>query len=406
MKKILILLLILLPIVNAQDISISLSKDNYYQYETLQAEIFINLSVIGKITSSNFNLINEDNVKIPVPIFLEEISDNHYFVYFDIPELNNGTYYFLVKDIWYSDILLKKTSKSQKFYLDEIKSISIYPAILNKLNSANLQMINKAQPINITIESDILNISKKILLDKKINYYFDIPKNIDKFNIKINYDHRNYLIPVIPYQEENVENMIMEETKQLIIPIQKKEITLLNSTFGTHFVDKIELANDSSRSGPFYIKNTGTLSINLTFHLTGDLNYITRLNLTLLNNFNPGENLTQYIWLNENKNPSKKVYFGGIEIRSDKEIVKILPLKIEILEENSLIEEKVKKDNKTEINLIKNNSKQEITKADDNKNKNLITYFVIILIIISILIYFIFKKKKEENEFNKFLKNL
>ena len=59
-KKILILLLILLPIINAQDIVISLSKDNYHQYETLQAEVFINLSLMDKITASNFALINKE----------------------------------------------------------------------------------------------------------------------------------------------------------------------------------------------------------------------------------------------------------------------------------------------------------------------------------------------------------
>ena len=53
MKKILILLLFLLPIVNAQDITISLSKDNYYQQETLQAEVFINLTLAEEITASN-----------------------------------------------------------------------------------------------------------------------------------------------------------------------------------------------------------------------------------------------------------------------------------------------------------------------------------------------------------------
>ena len=77
-KKILFLLLILLPIANAQDITITLSKDNYYQHETLQVDVIINLSLAEKITASNFALIDKDNKTVPITLFLEKISSNHY----------------------------------------------------------------------------------------------------------------------------------------------------------------------------------------------------------------------------------------------------------------------------------------------------------------------------------------
>ena len=170
MKKILILLLFLLPIVNAQDITISLSKDNYFQQETLQAEVFINLTLAEEITASNFGLIDKENKTIPIPLFLEEISNNHYFIYFNVPKLNNGTYFFLVKDVKYTDTTLKKISKSQEFYLNNISSISILPAILNRVNSTNLKIMNHGSLINVTIKASEINLNNPLFLSLSILY--------------------------------------------------------------------------------------------------------------------------------------------------------------------------------------------------------------------------------------------
>ena len=178
MKKILILLLILLPIVNAQDITISLSKNNYYQHETLQAEILVNLSLAERITASNFALLDKKNSTIPVPIFLEEISNNHYFIYFNLPKLSNDTYYFSVKDVKYNDVVLKKLSESKEFYLNDQNSISIYPAIFNKLNSTTLKITNHGNPINLSVNAKEINLSGNYNLKDVLNLNINIPKNI------------------------------------------------------------------------------------------------------------------------------------------------------------------------------------------------------------------------------------
>lgn len=397
MKKILILLLILLPIVNAQDITISLSKDNYYNYETLQAEVFVNLTLAEKITASNFGLIDKENKTIPVTLFLEEIADKHYFTYFNIPKLDNGTYYFIVKDVIYTDIILKKISKSKEFYLNNISSISIFPGILNRINSTTLKITNHGEPVNVSINAQEINLSRNLLLENEFNINLEIPKNILNFNIRIDYLDRFYSIPVIPYRETK------EEIKSLIIP--KDAIVLLNSTLGKYFNAKLVLTKDSSPKGPFYIRNNFNLPINdLYFNLTGNLNEIARLNLGYIPEIKINESLEQYIWINENKNPTKLKYSGNIEVMRNNQILTFIPLEIEFEFIEVKIEENLTKKDKTSIKKTTNITKEQPPEIQKEQNKNLIILFsILILAVIVVVLYFIFKKPKGKSEFEGFL---
>ena len=388
MKKILILLLLLLPLVNAQDITVSIAKDSYHQHETLQAEVSFNLSLTDEITASNFALIDKNNNTIPTTVFLEEITKDHYFIYFNIPELDNGTYHFLVKDIVYTDDSLRKTSKSKEFFLDNLTSISIFPAILNHVNSTTLKINNYGNPINITIKSEEINLSKTVFLENTVNIDLEIPVNEDEFNIRVDYLDTFYLIPVIPYN-------IAKETKPLIIT--KENIILLNSSLGTYFNKNFILEKNSTPKGPFYIKNTLNYAVNgLTFSLTGNLAEIVRLDYAIVGEIKPGETLTQYVWINENKNPSRLDYQGSIELRLDDDLVSAIPMEINFLDEkplNNITEER-------SSNLTK--PVKNITASDQVKEgKDNLTLLFIILIPLAliVLLYFIFKKdKKKESE--------
>ena len=130
--------------------------------------------------------------------------------------MDNGTYHFLVKDIVYTDDILRKTSKSKEFFLDNLTSISIFPAILNHVNSTTLKINNYGNPINITIKSEEINLSKTVFLENTASIDLEIPVNEDEFNIRVDYLDTFYLIPVIPYN-------IAKETKPLIITKENSE---------------------------------------------------------------------------------------------------------------------------------------------------------------------------------------
>ncbi len=399
MKNILILLLILLPVVNGEGIIISIADKNYHQYETLQAEVFLNLSLSEKITAANFGLADKNNKTIPVSVFLEEISKDHYFIYFNLPKLENGIYYFLAKDIKYVDGILKKTSVQNEFYLDNISSISVYPAIINNLNFTTLKINNYGQIINLSINADEINLSREIRLENAFNLNLNIPENINKFYIKLGYLDKIYLIPVIPYREilETTENF--SKITEPLIKNQKNAVALLNSTYGKYFDSRIELKKDAVARGPFYLKNIGDFPIeNITFNLTGSLNEIAKLNITHIAKINPNETIMQYIWVNEGLNPEKLYYSGDIEIKSlEGTIIGILPLEIVILEKNIL-----KKDNTEKIKEFVNKTRQISIRSEADKKQNkvlIISSIMLIIVILLIFIYFIFKKPKNKNNF-------
>jgi hypothetical protein len=333
MKKILILLLFLMPIVYAQDIKIDLAKNNYNLYETLQADIVFNLSLTEKITASNFGLIDKYNETIPISIFLEKLSNNNYYVYFNIPKLNSDTYYFMIKDIKYLDNILKITSKKNEFYLNNLSSVSIFPGIFNNKTSGNLKIINNGYEKNITLTADKIGLSEKIILKNDFNINLNFPKNIEDFNIRLDYENNYYLIPVYTYKEQikinnfNLENKtISKNENKSEETINKKElngsIILLNSTYGTNFNSKFDLKKESIVRGHFYIKNNLNYDIkNVELSLTGNIRNIIKLYSPFIPIIGQNETVIQYIKINENQNPDKLEYKGKIEIKSNKTLL-------------------------------------------------------------------------------------
>ncbi|MEK6835761.1 MAG: hypothetical protein AABX55_01945, partial [Nanoarchaeota archaeon] len=180
MKKLLILLLILIPIVNAQEqpLIISLSRENYVVFETFQAEVVFNIDPVNEITASNFVLTDKLNNKIPIALFLNKLSDNYYFIYFNLPNLSTGTYNFNVINIRYIDENLKQISVSKSFnseninFTDEklLSSISINPAIITTYDT-KLEIKNNFDKLNLTIQApNYLNLPNEVTLDKILNY--------------------------------------------------------------------------------------------------------------------------------------------------------------------------------------------------------------------------------------------
>ncbi|MFH1210205.1 MAG: hypothetical protein V1663_05460 [archaeon] len=108
--------------VNAEEIVINVPRSDYRVYETFQAEIFFNINPV-QVSVSNFELRDMNNIKIATPLFLEKISDNYYFVYFDLPNLEKGQYKFWVKNINYvQNGILKETGNSKIINVDNINS--------------------------------------------------------------------------------------------------------------------------------------------------------------------------------------------------------------------------------------------------------------------------------------------
>ena len=122
MKRDLFYILFLLVIiinVHASTITLTTSRDIYSARETVQAEIITDAKPLNQISINNLQLIDQNNNEIPIQYFIEKLSDKHYFVYFNIPDLEKGLYKFQVKNIQF----IEDNSLKQ---ITETKEINIY----------------------------------------------------------------------------------------------------------------------------------------------------------------------------------------------------------------------------------------------------------------------------------------
>mgnify|MGYP001602203056 CR=1 FL=1 len=92
-------------IVNAE---IDIFKQEYSPKETFQAELNFE-DLVEEIKSSDIVILNSASQPTNVGILLTKITKKRYFVYFDIPLLEEGAYTFIVNDVKYlQNSVLKK----------------------------------------------------------------------------------------------------------------------------------------------------------------------------------------------------------------------------------------------------------------------------------------------------------
>ncbi len=112
---------------------IEFERDSYYPGETLQAKIDFNFSLQRPLTQSNLEL-SKDSQLIKTAPFIKQISNNSYYLYFQIPtSLDAGTYDLIINDIYYIDGILKTTSIISNFSI--ITLDKGYKYLLNNQNA-------------------------------------------------------------------------------------------------------------------------------------------------------------------------------------------------------------------------------------------------------------------------------
>ncbi len=392
MKKFLLLIfLISIIAASAQNTSIgdlSLYRNDYDSKETLQAELNLNIHTTNQLTQSNF-ILSKDNKIIPISLFLEKLSNEHYFVYFDIPDLNAGVYDFDAKDLRYinqEDGLLKQASIKKSFNILNntlnSSSVSIDQGII--LMNTKLNIINNLNPLNITIEApSYTNISRKLLLNDKLS--LNIKVLDEDYQIKILYDNKEYKIPVLNINKNLTNNSV-------VLNPGKDSIIFLNSSSGNDFPNLIILNKDAVIYNPLFVKNTWNFPIyNLTFSIVGDIKEILSLDKNNIDIIKPNEEIKQIVIINQNKNPSKNSYKGSIVLKLDKNTLSYLDLNVNFNEKINGNKNFTYVSNHTFVNKTK-------TQVNEPKSKNSFIKIFIIIVIIVTVIYFIFKRKIKKEE--------
>ena len=398
MKKILILffLLCFINFASAEGpLNLTLSRSSYNIKETLQAELVLGVNPVNQISEYNFLLRDKNNQVIPISLFLEKLSNIKYFIYFNMPEINDGNYYFEVRDIRYisqEDGVLKQANIKKQFellnYTLDNYSISIFPGII--LKKSSLTIVNNKEPLEIEIISpDFTNLSKKTLLVN--NLLLNVVQYNEDYQIKIAYGNKEYLIPVLG-SKNNISNQTSIQPRP---EPEKNSIIFLNSTFGNYFSKEILINEQQVIYNPFYIKNIWGYEINnLSFVFDGNLNKILKLDKYNIKTIRPNETIRQIAILNEDKNFEIKNYFGNINIFYNGNILSSLELKIRFLTQDNLTKNETIPV-KPAINYSANDTIS--IKPDEKKGSSLIIIIIVVVLVI-LFLYWLFKGKVKKTE--------
>ncbi len=191
MKISLLVILLLFPIyVSAHEINFQ--QDYYKPGETLQVEILIPNSA-SEINSKNI-LISNNTDEIKLGFILKKITNEYYFLYFNLPEdIQDGCYILEVKNILYKENnVLKETQISNNFTINSKISrdlFTIQPAILQfEKNTPYTQVLiqnkeTKTITLQLNTSSELIQVLETQLIlpansQKTINVYANLEKTV------------------------------------------------------------------------------------------------------------------------------------------------------------------------------------------------------------------------------------
>ena len=393
---ILIGLLLLINLVYADNFEIKTLRESYAGKDSVQVMIINNLSLVNDISFSNIKL-EGNGTRIPLALNLYKV-DYGYFVFFDLPNLKNGSYKFVVDNLKYvRDGVLVNENFSKDLIVENLNfSLSVYPMFVNldveywekpkltfKLRN-NLNDINISVTGNNFIKPRVSNI--KLRKNEEYNLIVDLDQSVEGFDLKgdlvLDYGYK-YEIPI--YLHKRLKNVLIENKT-----IVKENIVLIKE--GLRFLDAAmvnrTLKNDTVLEGSLKFKNFANVTLHgLSFNLTNDLNKIIRLEYKGLDYINNDEEKYVVLFVNEGKNLSKN-YKGNLVVMTKEGVSTEFPIYLIYQEEVPII---VKEENFT-FNYT-------YPKKEEKKESNLFLYIIIIIftLILIIIIAYVYKKGKSKS---------
>ncbi len=331
------ILLILILNIYIADAEISIFKETYSPKETFQAELsFQNL--VEEITPSDIKILNSELKSTDIGFLLAKITDEKYFVYFDVPEVEEGEY-FLIVNIKYIDNEVLRTDQLDKKFLvkkEENNLLSLNPYLLFKQGEKNFFKIdlrnNGNNILNAKISEDsnstnIFNNNLTIAKNSEDSFYFNIiEKQIedrDKLNIKLNYGDKLFMLPVYL--------LTSEQKNKLAFYIEKDQKEYINSfnlevPFGSYAESSIILENNLNKN-----------LTNLSLFLPENLRQIIKIGFNTIEFLEAKNSLKVTLFININRDLQIGDYNGYLLV-SNTETETSLPVNIKIIE-NKLYQE-------------------------------------------------------------------
>ena len=400
-------LLILIPIALAQLdlIEITPQRTELSQGEVYQAEITLN-NPITELKKTNIKLYSSENNVIPVSPFLNELGNNHYFLYFEIPyNIEDGSYQLRIQD--------------QSFLVN---------GVLQQFEGINNISITESQPaVTVTPGYFLLPVGKmgeiRIITESKdiqTNIFFLTPEYITH-----QYITEQSINPNVPrtftfnYDTSNAtssELVVSSGIKQYKLPIliegqienNNQENTTQNQQTSpiTFFVDNNHLEktikSDQAIEGNLYMSNSLNSSIiGMSSTLTGNLKEI--ITIKAIQEIPASSNFTNFMSINTQKDAIEGKYTGDFILSNE---LYSSTLKITIVVEASeeikdTVEETETFETTKEISEEKEDSIEEfipwnLSGGYEEESKvaaNPFIYLIIIFIVIAVIIFLLSGKK-------------
>ena len=314
-------------LVSAQ--SVNIVKDSHISGETVQAYIQHPSFTVAKL-----ELVDNHSQKIGVSFFTKEISNNSYFIYFDLPTtLNPGIVSLQVKEKgWVNGILQDIIYSDNSTIISNFNSLSFRPGIieLDKDKSTfNVKLSNKG---NQALKASV-DLSDKALVPARKT--FDIAVGESK-NIFVNYDFnlvKGDAQLTITYNNRVFTVPILKPTVKIPIIVQKNK-TVINKTSPKIVKTKVSLkfipdvkkishrvAASTMINGSLGIINPTLIDVhNVSVSVSTSLERLIDFNVTKFNTIKVNETKHLYIWINKQKKAqgyySGEIVVGGPDINT------------------------------------------------------------------------------------------
>ena len=411
MKNILIISCIFLFLclslnVEAQElISSKLYKDVYSPAETVQLEIFIQ-DPIKEPQPKDISLA-QDNLKVAITPFLKKISQNHYFLFFNLPlTIKDGSYKLSISNIQFiiNGILQEQSHSVDLNIKKELPLISVYPAIILPNDKLEITVSNKGQSASIKITtpsfiSHIYQQSQVINEGTSRKFIFKIDQSkieTESANITITYE-KEYVIPIIfSLQSTPIQPKIQQNQDPI--------------SFVTNFPSLNKtILEDKTFEGNLVIKNMLNETLqDVLIYLIGNLDEIvdfTPNSIILL----PFEEQSINIIVNNKKSLNKNLYSGAL-VATYQDFS--IPFQMSFTKQEKPSQEQINppptvKETQEDNQDIEDFFNYSITPQPEKKQKHTTLILFLVILAIGLFFYLLLKKSTTKKQsFSQYIKKI
>jgi len=390
MKFCLFLLVLILScgFVSALPIDVEFSKDSFFSGETVQANIYIEDLEYG--LDSNMLTFSNNVSNFPINPSLIQLTQDHYYLYFDLDEdLISGNYSLVFNDVIYriNNVLAQDNFAFDMIIQETNDSIlSINPGIIKVddvqvNNNFNIYLLNRGDEdilVSLTSSSSFIDLSlNEVSLgagqSNLINVYLSeyLIDNIETESIEISYDDKGYTIPM-----------------WFNIDIQQDPVFVEGDLYfaeDVEFFNKSIYFNESIIGGYVKVKNSFNVPLyDLIFDLDDSLKEVVDLEFNSLEEIGGNEIVKLYLNINEDKDVEPGTYEGYIYLENG-ELEDSFFMIINVL---SFVDDEI----------IEDIISDEIEDIEPEEQKKLILgvwfWALVFLVFVGLMLYLIYNKKK------------